>query len=94
MIFLCEVVVAGHRCEGHELVFYNCFLFVSTLLYRSAHSSVKYPCLSLQAELDELVKKEHAKIDSQDKKEKASDSKGAAAKASAASVAPEPKKEE
>lgn len=40
------------------------------------------------------MKKEHARIDSQDKKEKASDSKGAAAKVSAASVAPQPKKEE
>lgn len=61
----------------------------------SAHSScIKFLSLSLQAELEELVKKEHAKIDSQDKKEKASDSKGAAAKASAASVAPESKKEE
>lgn len=49
---------------------------------------------SLQVELEELVEREHAKIDSQDKKEKTSESKGAAAKASSASVAPEPQKEE
>lgn len=49
---------------------------------------------SLQEELEELVKQEHARIDSQDRKEKASGSKGAAAKASSASVAPEPEKEE
>lgn len=53
------------------------------------------PSTSLQVELEDLVKQEHAKIDSQDKKEKAGESKGAAAEASsAASVEPEPKKEE
>ena len=43
---------------------------------------------SVQAELEELVKQEHARIDSESKKEKSSESKGAA------SVAPETKKEE
>lgn len=45
----------------------------------------------VQAELEELVKKEHARIDSQDK---SSQSKGAAAEQSAASAAAVPKKEE
>lgn len=45
----------------------------------------------MQAELEELVKKEHARIDSQDK---SSQSKGAAAEQSAASAAAVPKKEE
>lgn len=41
------------------------------------------------------MKREHARIDSQDKAgDKAAESKGAAAKAGPASVAPEPKKEE
>lgn len=49
----------------------------------------------VQAELEEMVKKEHARIDSQDKdKDKSGESKGAAAKQSSASVAPEPEKEE
>ena len=48
----------------------------------------------MQAELEELVKQEHARIDSESKKEKSSESKVAAAKASSASVAPETKKEE
>lgn len=53
-----------------------------------------HPSFSLQAELEDLVKKEHARIDSEDKKEKSSEKKEGAAKASSASVAPEPKKEE
>jgi len=48
--------------------------------------------MSVQAELEELVKQEHDRIDSQDKKEK--ESKGAAATASSASVGPQPKAEE
>uniref|UniRef100_A0A7N8YR69 NAD-dependent protein deacetylase n=1 Tax=Mastacembelus armatus TaxID=205130 RepID=A0A7N8YR69_9TELE len=51
--------------------------------------------LGWKGELEELVKQEHARIDSQDQKEKASESKGAAAKATAASPeAPESRKEE
>ncbi|KAK2846899.1 hypothetical protein Q5P01_009898 [Channa striata] len=50
--------------------------------------------LGWKEELDELVNKEHARIDSQNKKEKASENKGAAAKASTASPTPESKKEE
>lgn len=51
------------------------------------------PFACVQAELEEMVKKEHARIDSQDK-DKSGQSKGATAKQSSASVAPEPKKEE
>uniref|UniRef100_A0A3Q1ELN5 NAD-dependent protein deacetylase n=1 Tax=Acanthochromis polyacanthus TaxID=80966 RepID=A0A3Q1ELN5_9TELE len=76
--------------------------FDSDKAYRDvAHiSTCDDGCLALadllgwKAELDALVKQEHARIDSQDKKEKNSESKGAAAKASSASVAPEPKAEE
>uniref|UniRef100_A0AAQ6INW2 NAD-dependent protein deacetylase n=1 Tax=Anabas testudineus TaxID=64144 RepID=A0AAQ6INW2_ANATE len=76
--------------------------FDSDKAYRDvAHiSTCDDGCLALadllgwKVELEELVKKEHARIDSQGTKEKASDSKGAAAKTSAASVAPEPKKAE
>lgn len=49
------------------------------------------PFTCVQAELEEMVKKEHARIDSQDK---SGEGKGAAAKQSSASVAPEPKEEE
>lgn len=63
--------------------------------YLSASAALKLLFVtSLQAELEELVKKEHAKIDSQDAKEKASENKGATAKASSASAPPEPKAEE
>ncbi|KAA8593773.1 hypothetical protein FQN60_004607 [Etheostoma spectabile] len=76
--------------------------FDSDKAYRDvAHiSTCDEGCLALaellgwKEELEELVKQEHARIDSQDKKQKASGSKGAAAKASSASVAPEPEKEE
>uniref|UniRef100_A0A3Q0R0D9 NAD-dependent protein deacetylase n=1 Tax=Amphilophus citrinellus TaxID=61819 RepID=A0A3Q0R0D9_AMPCI len=76
--------------------------FDSDKAYRDvAHiSTCDDGCLALaellgwKAELEELVKKEHARIDSQDTKEKSSESKGAAAKASSASVPPEPKAEE
>ncbi|XP_031139555.1 NAD-dependent protein deacetylase sirtuin-2 [Sander lucioperca] len=76
--------------------------FDSDKAYRDvAHiSTCDEGCLALaellgwKEELEELVKQEHARIDSQDRKEKASGSKGAAAKASSASVAPEPEKEE
>uniref|UniRef100_A0A3Q3FSM0 NAD-dependent protein deacetylase n=1 Tax=Labrus bergylta TaxID=56723 RepID=A0A3Q3FSM0_9LABR len=78
--------------------------FDSDKAYRDvAHiSTCDEGCLALaellgwKAELEDLVKREHARIDSQDKKEKASaQSKGAAAaKGSSASVAPEPQKEE
>lgn len=47
--------------------------------------------LGWKAELEELVKKEHARIDAEDKKNKESESKGAAAQAS---PGPETKKEE
>ncbi|XP_034023750.1 NAD-dependent protein deacetylase sirtuin-2 isoform X2 [Thalassophryne amazonica] len=58
--------------------------------------------LGWKVELEDMVKREHARIDSQDKKDEASESKGSAAKAASASseskgsasVAPEPKKEE
>lgn len=64
--------------------------FDSDKAYRDvAHiSTCDEGCLALadllgwKAELEELVKKEHARIDSEDKKEKASGSKGATAKAS------------
>ncbi|XP_035768112.1 NAD-dependent protein deacetylase sirtuin-2 [Neolamprologus brichardi] len=76
--------------------------FDSDKAYRDvAHiSTCDDGCLALadllgwKAELEELVKKEHAKIDSQDAKEKASENKGATAKASSASAPPEPKAEE
>ncbi|KAM9318277.1 NAD-dependent protein deacetylase sirtuin-2 [Pholidichthys leucotaenia] len=50
--------------------------------------------LGWKAQLEELVKTEHARIDSQDKEEKASGSTEAATKGSSASVPPEPKAEE
>ncbi|CAJ1066224.1 NAD-dependent protein deacetylase sirtuin-2 [Xyrichtys novacula] len=77
--------------------------FDSDKAYRDvAHiSTCDDGCLALadllgwKAELEDLVKREHARIDSKDKKEKAgAESKGAAAKGSSATVAPEPKKEE
>lgn len=76
--------------------------FDSDKAYRDvAHiSTCDDGCLALadllgwKAELEELVKKEHAKIESQDAKEKASENKGATAKASSASAPPEPKAEE
>uniref|UniRef100_A0A673AZQ2 NAD-dependent protein deacetylase n=1 Tax=Sphaeramia orbicularis TaxID=375764 RepID=A0A673AZQ2_9TELE len=76
--------------------------FDSDKAYRDvAHiSTCDDGCLALadllgwKAELEEMVKREHDRIDSQDKKEKAGESKGATAKTSSASVAPEPKKEE
>ncbi|KAM6931943.1 NAD-dependent protein deacetylase sirtuin-2 [Lycodopsis pacificus] len=77
--------------------------FESDKAYRDvAHiSTCDDGCLALaellgwKEELEELVKQEHAKIDSQDKKEKAGESKGESAEvSSAASVAPEPTKEE
>ncbi|XP_075956559.1 NAD-dependent protein deacetylase sirtuin-2 [Anarhichas minor] len=77
--------------------------FDSDKAYRDvAHiSTCDDGCLALaellgwKEELEELVKQEHAKIDSQDKKEKAGESKGESAQvSSAASVAPEPTKEE
>uniref|UniRef100_A0A4W6E598 NAD-dependent protein deacetylase n=1 Tax=Lates calcarifer TaxID=8187 RepID=A0A4W6E598_LATCA len=75
--------------------------FDSDKAYRDvAHiSTCDDGCLALadllgwKVELEELVKQEHAQIDSQDKKEKAG-GKSEAAKSSSASVAPEPKKEE
>ncbi|XP_058490849.1 NAD-dependent protein deacetylase sirtuin-2 [Solea solea] len=76
--------------------------FDSDKAYRDvAHiSSCDDGCLALadllgwKAELEELVKQEHARIDSHDKKEKASESSNAAANNSSASVAPEPTKKE
>lgn len=69
------------------------FLFVTTLPLLSPDMSDPSRLLvsGVQAELEELVKKEHARIDSQDK---SSQSKGAAAEQSAASAATEPKEEE
>ena len=66
-------------------------MLVLLILFAVIHSGGA--ALRSRAELEDLVKQEHARIDSQDKEEKASESKGAAAKASS-SVAPEPKKEE
>lgn len=76
--------------------------FDSEKAYRDvAHiSTCDDGCLALadllgwKAELEELVKQEHARIDSQDMKGKTSESKEAAAKASSASVPPETTKEE
>uniref|UniRef100_A0A3Q3K926 NAD-dependent protein deacetylase n=1 Tax=Monopterus albus TaxID=43700 RepID=A0A3Q3K926_MONAL len=98
--FVCSSVQADHLLG--LLGFGGGMDFDSDKAYRDvAHiSTCDDGCLALadllgwKAELEELVKKEHARIDSQDKKEKASESKGAAAKASTVTVAPESKKEE
>ncbi|XP_056139119.1 NAD-dependent protein deacetylase sirtuin-2 [Lampris incognitus] len=50
--------------------------------------------LGWKVELEEMVQREHARIDSQDKKVEAKESKGAEGRASSASVVPETKKEE
>ncbi|XP_063762414.1 NAD-dependent protein deacetylase sirtuin-2 [Eleginops maclovinus] len=76
--------------------------FESDKAYRDvAHiSTCDDGCLDLaellgwKDELQELVQKEHARIDSLDQKEKAGESKGASAAKSSASEAPEAKKEE
>ncbi|MED6242772.1 NAD-dependent protein deacetylase sirtuin-2 [Ataeniobius toweri] len=76
--------------------------FDSDKAYRDvAHiSTCDDGCLALadllgwKAELEELVKNEHTRIDSQDRKEKAGESKGAAAKGNPASAEPKPKAEE
>ncbi|XP_047246668.1 NAD-dependent protein deacetylase sirtuin-2 [Girardinichthys multiradiatus] len=76
--------------------------FDSDKAYRDvAHiSTCDDGCLALadllgwKAELEELVKNEHIRIDSQDRKEKAGESKGAAAKGDPASAEPKPKAEE
>ncbi|XP_037533991.1 NAD-dependent protein deacetylase sirtuin-2 [Nematolebias whitei] len=63
-------------------------------------SSCDDGCLALadllgwKAELEELVKMEHARIDNQDEKEKSGESKGAAAEATSASAGPQLKAEE
>ncbi|XP_068562651.1 NAD-dependent protein deacetylase sirtuin-2 [Cebidichthys violaceus] len=77
--------------------------FDSDKAYRDvAHiSTCDEGCLALaellgwKEELEELVKQEHLKIDSRDKKETAGESRGASAEvSSAASVPPEPEKKE
>ena len=67
---------------------YECSLFpFSSIL-------VPFSLSCSQAELEELVKKEHARIDSQDSKEKTAESKGAEAKPGSASATPQTDKEE
>lgn len=58
----------------------------STTLLAPFKHLAPFPCL--QAELEELVKQEHARIDGQDQ---SSESTGAPAKASSASAAPQHK---
>lgn len=76
-----------------------CVFFLVLLTPPVFSSIVLPPLLSLslssrQVELEEMVKREHARIDSQDRKETSREGDGAAAKADAASVARESKKEE
>lgn len=61
-------------------------------LLSSEHGTYKTPSSAVcppQAELEALVKQEHAQIDSKDKKEQPGEAGGAAAKASSSSVKPE-----
>lgn len=68
-------------------VYFKWFCSICYLLIRPLFCRV----VRLQAELEELVKREHARIDSQDK---SSESKEAAAKSSTTDEASEPRKEE
>lgn len=81
MIFLYEIVVSGHLCGGTSESM-SCFFKMFSYSHGPVHSSDisyvnSFVLTSLQAELEELVKREHARIDSQDK---SGESKGAAAK--------------
>lgn len=71
---------------------WSCSLVSAQAHKRNCFSSLKKTCSTfacLQAELEELVKQEHTRIDSQDK---SSESQGGPTKASSASVAPQHKK--
>lgn len=73
---------------------FPCFLSVRLHAACLSLASILLVC-GVQAELEELVKKEHARIDSQDKSsQKAAGEQSAAAAAAAVAATTEPKKEE
>lgn len=81
--------VQSERCAHFSFPLWSCSPVTTQPRKHGSFSSFETACSPLpclQAELEDLVKQEHARIDSQDQ---SSESKGAPAKASSASAAPQ-----